>query len=35
VGESRYDPQCASLVLTGTQIDMLRNSDTPMSETDE
>jgi len=35
VSESRYDPQCASLILTGTVIDMLRNSDTPVSETDE
>jgi len=35
VSESRYDAQCASLILTGTQIDMLRNSDTPVSETDE
>ena len=35
VSESRYDPQCSSLILTGTQIDMLRSSDTPVSETDE
>jgi len=35
VSECRYDPQCASLILIGTQIDMLRSSDTPVSETDE
>jgi len=35
VNESRYDPLCSSLILIGTQIDMLRSSDTPVSETDE
>jgi len=35
VKECHYDPQCSSLILTGTQIDVLRNSDTPMSEIDE
>jgi len=35
VSERRYDAQCASLIMTGTQIDLLRSSDTPMSETDE
>jgi len=35
LNESRYDAQCASLILAGTEIDVLRNSDTPMSETDE
>jgi len=33
--EFKYDAQCASLILTGTQIDMLRSSDTPVSEIDE
>jgi len=35
VSEFKYDPQCSSLILTGTQIDMLRTSDTPVSEVDE
>jgi len=35
LNESRYDPQSASLILTGTEIDVLRNSDTPVSEADE
>jgi len=35
VSECKYDPQCSSLILTGTQIDMLRSSDTPVSEIDE
>jgi len=35
LNESRYDAQCMSLILSGTEIDILRNSDTPVSETDE